>query len=102
MLEARSLAAKPWYWWRPVDGARAKARGTEAGLVGGRHSELLELRPWLGVGKGVLALGSGAGMPATSSGGDRGCARVGSSSPRQADKAGGGFARDTRHPLTGR
>jgi hypothetical protein len=88
MLEARPLAAK--------------ARGTEAGLVGGRHSELLELRPWLGVGKGALALGSGAGMPAASSGGDRGCARVDSPSLRLADKASGDFARDTGHPLTGR
>jgi hypothetical protein len=102
MLEAMTLAAKPWYWWRPVDGARAKARETEAGLVGGRHSELLELRPWLGVGKWVLAIGNGAGMPAVSSSGDRGCARVDSPSPRLADKAGGGFARDTGHPLAGR
>jgi hypothetical protein len=102
MLEARPLAAKPWYWWRPVDGARAKARGTEAGLVGGRHSELLELRPWLGVGNWALALGSGAGMPAASSGGDRGCARVDSPSLRSADKASVDFAWDTGHPLTGR
>jgi hypothetical protein len=102
MLEARPLAAKPWYWWRSVDGARAKAWETEAGLVGGRHSELLELRPWLGVGKRALAPGGGAGMPAASSGGGRECARVGSPSPRLADKAGGGFARDTGHPLTGR
>jgi hypothetical protein len=82
MLEARPLAAKPWYWWRLVDGVWAKAQETETGLVGGRHSEPLELRPWLGVGKVALAFGSGVGMPTASSDGDKGCSRVDSSSSR--------------------
>jgi len=98
MSEARPTAAKPRYWWRSADGARARARVAKAGLVGGRYSGFVELCPWLGVGKRALALGNGVGMPTAGSGGDKGYTGVGSPSSRTADKASGGFAWDTGHP----
>ena len=98
MSEARPTAAKPRYWWRPADGARVRARAAETGLVGGRYSELVKPCPWLGVGKRSLAFGNGVGMPAAIPGGDKGYMGVDSPSSRCADKASGGFARDTGYP----
>jgi len=101
MSEAKPLAAKPGYWWRPVDVTPARARVAEAGSVGGWHSDLVDVRPWLGVRKQALVLERGAGMLATSSGGDRGCTRVDSPSLRLADKAVVGFSQDTGDPFRG-
>lgn len=101
MSEARPTAAKPKYWWRPDDGARARAQVAKSGLVGGRYSGFVKLCPWLGVGKRALALGNGVGMLTSRSGGDKGYTGVDSLSSRLVDKAGGGFAWDTRHPRKG-
>lgn len=58
----------------------------------------MKLRPWLGVEKRALALGDGVGMPAATSGGDKGYSEVVSPSSRCADKASEGFAWDTGYP----